>query len=226
MSDQTAMPWRRHELVRVMPDAWAAALAARALEKDPMLSGWADHGWPVVVRRRTQADGENVPVGVPLPPNAGKARVAVSVPHQAVIARTAPPRLRTLVASAPQWQPTLAALVALGECHAVEPRAFGSLLWEHVTGLPYLSATSDLDLIWPVHGACNLLLLLDGIAQIEASAPMRIDGEVVFSDGAAANWRELHNALAREEAAEVLIKTMGSVHFAAVGSLPGCGCIQ
>jgi phosphoribosyl-dephospho-CoA transferase len=228
MSEEIACSaqWRRHELLRVTPSAWTAALAARSLTEDPIVSGWANRGWPVIVRRRMDADGAQVPVGVPLPPSAGKVRVAVAVPRDAVIARAAPPALRTLAATAPQWQPTIAELVALGERHAIEPAAFGSLLWEHFTGLPYLSKSSDLDLVWPVQCSCALASLLDGVEGIERSAPMRIDGEVVFADGAAANWRELREALRRQGPTEVLVKTMDGVRFVQITSLPGCERIQ
>jgi phosphoribosyl-dephospho-CoA transferase len=218
-------PWRRHELLWVMPNAWAAALAKRSLGYDQMLSGWADRGWPVIVRRRMESDGTMVPVGVPLPPAAAKARVALALPQEAVIARRHLPHLRTLAAP-PRWRPTIAGLLALGERHGVEPAAFGSLLWEHFTGLPYLSERSDLDLVWPVHRGCVLALLLDGIGGIERSAPMRIDGEIVFADGAAANWRELQRALGHRGPTEVLVKTMDGARFVEVTSVPGCEQIQ
>jgi phosphoribosyl-dephospho-CoA transferase len=219
-------PWRRHELLRVMPSAWAAALATRSLGQHPMLSGWADRGWPVIVRRRIYSDGTMVPVGVPLPPASAKARVALALPDDAVIARTPLPYLRTLAAAPPRWQPTIAGLLALGERHAVEPAVFGSLLWQHFTGLPYLSAGSDLDLVWPVHRGHALGLLLDGIDGIERSAPIRIDGEIVFADGAAANWRELRQALSRHGPTGVLVKTIDGARFVQVTSLPGCEQIQ
>jgi phosphoribosyl-dephospho-CoA transferase len=69
-------------------------------------------------------------------------------------------------------------------------------------------------------------LLLDGIDGIERSAPMRIDGEIVFADGAAANWRELRQALSRHGPTEVLVKTIDGARFVQVTSLPGCEQIQ
>jgi hypothetical protein len=77
-----------------------------------------------------------------------------------------------------------------------------------------------------VHRGCALALLLDGIDGIEHSAPMRIDGEIVFADGVAANWRELRRALSRQGPTEVLVKTMDGARFVQVTSLPGCEQIQ
>jgi phosphoribosyl-dephospho-CoA transferase len=68
---------------------------------------------------------------------------------------------------------------------------FGGLLWQALTGLPYLSATSDLDLLWP--GPVGPAFL-DGLADLAAQAPMRLDGEICLADGFAVNWRELQAA--------------------------------
>jgi phosphoribosyl-dephospho-CoA transferase len=199
-----------------------------SLGEVPLLPQWADRGWPVIVRRRLESEAlDVVPVGVPLPPAAGKLRIALNVPSAAVIARAAPTSLRTVAHKAgPAWQPTIAALVALGERRGIEPAAFGSLLWEHHTGLTYLSPTSDLDVIWSAHAGCHIANLLRGIAQIERVAPMRIDGEIVFPQGAAANWRELHKALDADGPAEILIKTMGGVCAVDARALPGCERVQ
>jgi phosphoribosyl-dephospho-CoA transferase len=220
--------WQRHDLLHVAPRAWAAAVAAHSLDEVPLLPQWADRGWPVIVRRRLGSEARDVvPVGVPLPLAAGKSRIALNVPLTAVIARAAPTSLRTVAPKAdPAWQPTIAALVALGERFGIEPAAFGSLLWEHHTGLTYLSPTSDLDVIWSAHAGCNIANLLRGIAQIERAAPMRIDGEIVFPQGAAANWRELHKALGEDGHAEILIKTMDGVRAVGARSLPGCERVQ
>jgi phosphoribosyl-dephospho-CoA transferase len=221
-------PWQRHELLHVMPNAWTAVLAAQSLGGIPLLTAWADRGWPVIVRRRMDGDDINeVPVGVPLPPTAGKLRIAVNIPREAVIARAAPPGLRTAARTAqPAWQPTVAALLALGKQHGIEPAAFGSLLWEHQTGLSYLSPTSDLDLIWPAHPSCDIASLLDGIARIERAAPMRIDGEIVFRQGAAANWRELRKALGAGGRREIVVKMMDGARVFNARCLPGCERVQ
>jgi phosphoribosyl-dephospho-CoA transferase len=220
--------WQRHDLLHVVPGAWTAALAAHSLDDVPLLTEWAERGWPVIVRRRLESETlDVVPVGVPLPPAAGKLRIALNVPPAAVIARAAPASLQAVAhKAAPAWQPTIAALVALGERHGIEPAAFGSLLWEHHTRMTYLLPTSDLDVIWSAHAGCNIANLLRGIARIERMAPMRIDGEIVFPQGAAANWRELHKALDEYGPAEILIKTMDGVRAVNVHCLPGCGRVQ
>jgi hypothetical protein len=63
---------------------------------------------------------------------------------------------------------------------------------------------SDLDILWPVPSAFDVLSLVFSIAEVQRDAPLRIDGEVVFPDGSAVNWRA-HRAADR---GSVLIKTM------------------
>ena len=236
MRDGTQMPsspWRRHELLHVAPDVWASALAQRpALADLPLLEHWAEREWPVIVRRR--AEGEDpgmVPVGVPLPPAAGKCRVALVLPPGGILQRSYPPLLLRAAAKVADagWQATIAALLVLGTRTGVEPSAFGSLLWEHLTGLAYLSPQSDLDVLWPVPENFDVLALVFGIAQVQRDAPIRIDGEVIFPDGSAVNWRELWNAYLAanrsghwaEDRATVLAKTMEGVRLLNIASLPG-----
>jgi phosphoribosyl-dephospho-CoA transferase len=234
MRDGTQMPgppWRRHELLHVAPDVWASALAQRpALANLPLLEYWAQRDWPVIVRRR--AEGEDpgmVPVGVPLPPAAGKCRVALVLPPGGILQRSYPPLLLRAAAKVADagWQATIAALLVLGTRTGVEPSAFGSLLWEHLTGLAYLSPQSDLDVLWQVPADFDVLALVFGIAQVQRDAPIRIDGEVIFPDGSAVNWRELWNANRSghwaEDRATVLAKTMEGVRLLDIASLPGAG---
>ena len=88
----------------------------------------------------------------------------------------------------------------------MEARIFGSLAWRALTGLDYLTAGSDLDLLFPLPRESDLVRLTTDLAAIEATAPMRLDGELLRDDGASVNWRELHAS-----AREVLVKTIRGV---------------
>ena len=208
--------WRRHELLTVAPNFWRSQMeSCPAIAAAPNLADWAENGWPVIVRRRTVGDRpDGVPVGVPLPPAAGKMRIALTVPEQAVLKRLPPlPLLTAGHAAGPAWGPTIHTLVALGASCGVSPAAFGSLLWQYRTGLPYLSPRSDLDVLWPIQADCEIRTLVAGIAAAERGAPMRIDGEVVFPNGEAVNWRELHVAFNQGGPTEVLAKSVGGVRL-------------
>jgi phosphoribosyl-dephospho-CoA transferase len=208
--------WRRHELLTVAPNFWRSELASRpAIAAAPFLANWADNGWPVVVRRRMAGDRpDEVPVGVPLPPAVGKMRIALTIPEQAVLERLPPPPLLTVAHAADRaWGPIIHTLVALAEDYGVLPAAFGSLLWQYRTSLSYLSPRSDLDVLWPIGADCEIGALVAGIASAEMGAPMRIDGEIVFPNGEAVNWRELRAALNQDGPTEVLAKSIGGVRL-------------
>jgi phosphoribosyl-dephospho-CoA transferase len=208
--------WRRHELLTVAPNFWRSEMESRpAIAAAPNLADWAENGWPVIVRRRIEGDRpDGVPVGVPLPPSAGKLRIALAIPEPAILERLPPtPLLAVSQAADRAWRPTIRELVELGASHGVSPAAFGSLLWQYLTALPYLSPRSDLDVLWPIQADCEIRSLVAGIAAAERGAPMRIDGEVVFPNGEAVNWRELHVALNQDGPTNVLAKSIGGVRL-------------
>lgn len=188
---------QRHDLLDVEPDAWAVALAARPdLVDAPHLEVWARRGWPVILRRRNPGEAsDHIPIGLPLPPADGKRRIGLALPADTVRPRPPVALAQAHDAAPDAWRPTLAALDALGRRHGLVPRVFGSLLWQHLTGLAYLSDSSDLDLLWSVAGLIDRRLL-DAIAALDTEAPMRLDGEMILPDGRGLNWRELHAAAA------------------------------
>ncbi len=193
----------RHALIRVDPGAWAAATAMEG----PLPASWAARGWPVMARRRAPGDPAHaIPIGLPLPPTHGKRRLALTLPFAAVRAVVAPVTLRAVRAIAPPcWLDAMAAIEALRARHGVEPNVFGSFAWQALTGLAYVTPTSDLDLLWPLStGTPQLLAALDII-----DAPGRIDGEVVH-EGAAVQWRELLGAAG---GGDVLVKTLDDVRL-------------
>ena len=148
----------------------------------------------MILRRRNPGEPQDrVPVGLPLPPGDGKRRIGLMLPPGSVRPRSPVTLLQALDAAPPAWCPTLQALDGIGRCHGLVVRVFGSLLWQHLTGLSYLSDTSDLDLLWPTTSPIHRSLL-NTIAALDADAPMRIDGEILLPDGRGVNWRELHQA--------------------------------
>jgi len=199
----------RHDLVYVRAAAWRSLLESwQDLPEDPLVAQWVGNGWPLVARRPVAGEGDGVPLGLPLPLTAGKRRLSLLVPAHAVISTSPPPLLRSVIRQAPQkWGPTLQRLRGLFARHAIEARVFGSLAWETITGLAYLTDRSDLDLLMHVGAGTDLRQLAHELADIEADAPMRLDGELVRNDGAAVNWRELHDG----RGDVVLVKTMTGV---------------
>lgn len=210
---------RRHDLLAVDPEAWAAALARRPdLAGVAHVADWARRGWPVIVRRRHPGEtGDHVPVGLPLPPAEGKRRIGLALPRAAVRPRP-PVNLAEAGEAVPgAWAATVEAVLALGTRLGAAPRLFGGLLWQRLTGLPYLSGTSDLDLLWPAEGI-DLPALLACLAALDAGAPMRLDGEILLPDGGGVNWREWHGAGPGET---VLVKHLDRVALRDAASILG-----
>jgi phosphoribosyl-dephospho-CoA transferase len=154
---------------------------------------------------------DSVPAALPLPPCYGKRRVAFSFASGAAVIALPPVSLCDAARTAPaKWKPIISARLDLGEAMKISPRVFGALLWEHTTGLPYLNAQSDLDLIWSISDEQTAGLLVERLRQLDAESPVRLDGELQLPDGAGVNWREWAQNNDNERS-QVLVKTMDGV---------------
>lgn len=209
--------WRRHDLLRIKPSVWARVSSRQPqVAALPEIVNWATLGRPLIVRRRTPKDeGGTIPTAISLPAGWSQRRVAVQVFPEEISERVQGATLRAAHRATPvSWQATVAHLLDLANESGVEPRIFGSLLWQQLTGLSYLSATSDLDLLWPIRGPKCVTRLVSRLAAIEANSPMRLDGELLLPDGGGVNWRELYDG-----ASKVLVKTMSGVELRRVKTL-------
>ena len=197
---------RRHDLVFVSPTAWRSFLETRdELADDALVDGWISRGWPLIARRSTADEGHGVPLGLPLPPSAGKRRIGLLLDPAGIRSIARPPLLSAASRVAPAaWIPTLCRLDHVATRLGVEARVFGSLAWCLLTGLNYLTARSDLDFILSLPRPSDFAELMTELGSIDSAAPMRLDGEIVRGDGAGVHWRELHSG-----AREVLAKTVG-----------------
>lgn len=204
----TDRPIRRHDLIFVSQAGWRALLAARAdLAAEPLLARWVESDWPVIGRRPMPGEAAGVPVGLPLPPFAGKNRLSFLLRPADIVAMAPPPVLDDVMPMAPaSWRHALGEVEAMASRHDLEARVFGSLAWQALTGLDYLSDRSDLDLLLELRRDTDIQALAEDLAGIEICAPMRLDGELVRPDGAAINWREL-----RIGSGEILVKTLAGV---------------
>jgi phosphoribosyl-dephospho-CoA transferase len=207
-SNRYDLKLRRHDLVYVSSSAWRSLLKTRDdLAGEPLVARWVDRGWPLIARRAVPGEAAGLPLGLPLPPFAGKRRISLLMQLDDIVSTAPPPELIACIKVAPmRWRRTLSKVASLASRHSVQPRIFGSLAWRMLTGLDYLTDGSDLDLLLPVSRGIDLVRLTSELAAIEAVAPMRLDGELVRDDGAGVNWRELHAGVA-----EVLLKTSSGV---------------
>jgi phosphoribosyl-dephospho-CoA transferase len=195
-------------LVRVYPASWERLLSERAdLAAEPLLGDWAAQGWPLVARRRDPLDGDGILLGLPLPPSAGKRRIAVEMRAGDVASVSPLPNVSEVLGTAPcAWQPCLRELAVLARAYEVRGGVFGSLCWQWLTGLTYLGSRSDVDIAWTLPRPERLKRFLDDLADVDARAPVRLDGELLLTDGSGANWRELHAGCP-----EIVLKTADQV---------------
>ncbi|PPQ21274.1 malonate decarboxylase holo-[acyl-carrier-protein] synthase [Bradyrhizobium sp. AC87j1] len=201
-------PAGRHDLVFVSPDGWRTMLDLHGdLGCDPLVAHWAELGWPTIRRRALPCETAGLALGLPLPPSAGKKRLAFLAGLDDIVAVARPPSLKKARASAPpHWRMTLDHLDELALRHSAHARVFGSLAWETLTGLDYVTAGSDLDLLLETSPETDLDRLVADLAAIESQAPMRLDGELMRAEGAAVNWREFQAG-----ASEILVKSIEGV---------------
>ncbi|WNV11789.1 malonate decarboxylase holo-[acyl-carrier-protein] synthase [Tardiphaga sp. 709] len=198
-------PLGRHTMVKPSTAAWTAMMARHPdLARQPIIESWVRAGRPLVVRRPHCSDCPGmIPLGLPLPPLYGKRRIAVALAPGEIIEQAPPPLLGDAAATAPgDWHETIDRLLRL----LPETRTFGSLAWQHLTGLPYISDGSDLDLLWPLSSARRANTLPSDIAQIAREAPVRLDGEIIGAAGGV-QWRELTG----DERGEILVKATDGV---------------
>lgn len=159
-----------------------------------------------------------IATGLALPPTQGKCRIALSVAAQD-IARYAPPlRLDHALAHAPAaWQPALAELDGAAGDIGIELRVFGSLAWQALSGIQYLTTQSDIDLLWRPHSQVQLQQGVALLARWEQDHGLRADGEVLFG-GDAVSWREWATLQPGGDQ-RVLVKRIASAELVAAGEL-------
>ena len=151
-------PPARHDLIWLDSDRWRDALLA-PLPDEWMgaLGEWFKRGRPAVVRRQESSTANAISLGVALPPSRGKTKIPLLVERRVVTRASAPLLLATaLVSAPPAWQAALQSLVDAARERGIEFRVYGSLAWQHLSGEPYLTATSDVDLLWTARNGALL----------------------------------------------------------------------
>lgn len=187
---------RRHQLVCLNALGWRqvrAQVQAQADQIQECLAHWANDNLPLVVSRQTRGvpDGTLV-LGLAAPARWGRRRLTLHVDRKGIAYFDAFP----LASAIHRLLPVRSRSAWLSLCRALNQagspaRVYGSHGWQHLTGLGYLQPTSDMDLLLPVASpeqADQVVTLLFGHEQ--ASRAPRLDGELVFGNGAAVAWRE------------------------------------
>jgi phosphoribosyl-dephospho-CoA transferase len=209
--------YSRHELAWLSSRGWEAAIDRAQPGQREAIEQWRRQDWPAIVRR-ADADLEpgQVSLGIPVPPSSDgvKGRIALNVLKADVARHSLPLALADAAQAAPErWHAPLAELVTRSSGLAL--RAYGSLAMQAITGQPYLTPASDIDLLFAPSDMASLhegLLLLE-----QYSAQLPLDGEIVFPSGAAVAWKEWLGAAPMQS--RVLVKDAGAVRLASIAEL-------
>lgn len=201
--------YSRHDLVWLTAQGWKEAAASVRPGDLRSLALWERQGWPAVVRRRDVGQPAGiVSLGIALPPaeaDAPKERIALRVPAQHVARRASALPLPDAMAAAPAaWRAGLGALDGAG----LPLRAYGSLALQAITGLPYLTPRSDIDILLAPRSRGELDAGVAALSRHGEALPL--DGEILFPGGAAVAWKEWRDA---RDGARVLVKTMDAVRL-------------
>ena len=201
-------PLRRHQLVWLDEYAWFRVLASASSSHDPAqalaaeamdcLAHWAQQRWPLVVTRQACEVVAGPPdavlgLGLAAPAQWGRQSIRVSASLFGVARQGDFPLADTIVPALPAaaqagWAALCDGLASLG----VVARVYGSYGWQQLTGMAYVHAGSDIDLLIDLKAAAQAAQADQVAALLQAaqSLPLRIDGELAFANGAAVAWRE------------------------------------
>lgn len=205
----------RHDLVWLTAAGAASVLNGLAAEERGEVVKWLRLGRPVIrTRDRPGEPPGRLCLGLPLPPDRGKRRLALSASRGGVAGWRPPPLLAEVIDSAPRsWREALLGLELKARALNLPLRVYGSLAWQYLGGEGYLRESSDLDLLWSPTDAAQLQAGLALLQAWEEGCGLRADGEVLLAVGAV-SWRELAQAPARvlvKGQREVLLLPLASV---------------
>nr|WP_315230268.1 malonate decarboxylase holo-[acyl-carrier-protein] synthase [uncultured Albidiferax sp.] len=205
---------QRNQLVWLHDHAWEGLAAQpRDMSAQTTLAYWQQHRLPLVVCRQAACmPTQCISVGLAAPRSWAANKLALDLAPEDILSHGDFPSLQQVAHGSP-WQP---AAQALAEALGTVAHVYGSYGWQHLTGLDYVHAASDIDLHLPVP---HMDAAQAVVAQLEAARlPMRIDGELVFAGGHAVAWREFARLL-QGQTRSVLVKTRHSLQLADLPTL-------
>ncbi|MDO9420033.1 MAG: malonate decarboxylase holo-[acyl-carrier-protein] synthase [Herminiimonas sp.] len=210
----------RHNRVWLSSSGWQRACAAASPAHLSALQHWAANDWPLVVRRSESVlPADSLGLGLALPPDAQtgvKTRIPLTVTlneitqHEPALAFSA---VANAVPSA--WQAAYVDLIHELDAAQLKLHVYGSLALQAITGLPYLTAKSDIDVLFSPHTHVQLQQGLQILQTYSQQLPL--DGEIVFPSGRAVAWKEWANAA--NSSHKVMAKSMTTLNLMNVDDL-------
>lgn len=199
---------QRNQLVWLSGSAWSAVRAAAwDAQAAEILRHWEAADLPLVVaRQRAEVLDDRVCLGLPAPSRWGRRRLALDVRADEVCRTGSFPALAEVFSrwqgAAPQAATPLCAALAQ-PAPALPLQVYGSFGWQALTGLDYVHAASDLDVLIGVSSLPEAVQAARVLAHWDT--PWRVDGELMLPAGHGIAWRELLQA-SQGAVAHVLVK--------------------
>lgn len=185
------VPLHRHQIAWLGDPGWRRVLDGDwdANARD-CLAHWAAVRLPLVVTRQAASDEGTVSLGLPAPGRWARRRLSLNVAHNDVLYFDEFPSADKLlgqlpVSARPAWRRLCADLRA-AEATA---RVYGSYGWQMLSGLDHVRVGSDIDLCLSVSDLAQADAAATCLQSVSGGLP-RLDGELMFDDGAAVAWRE------------------------------------
>jgi phosphoribosyl-dephospho-CoA transferase len=208
--------FRRHNRVWLSAKGWDRAVAAVPEPYVEELARWAKNDWPAIIRRTGPGTAsDTICFGVALPPNARdgrKIRIPLSACIDDIRRQDEPLGIDEIGSALPAaWASKFMRMSQAAADSQLVFRAFGSVALQAATGLPYVTAKSDIDLLFYPSTHAQLQ---EGLALVDEYAGLLpLDGEIVFPSGRAVAWKEWVQAVENRAAPRVLTKSMQSVNL-------------
>lgn len=188
-------PLRRHQLAYLSATGWQEVLDKPwDDELRACLERWAERHLPLVVTRQCQPrDHHAAPVslGLPTPARYGRRRIALQVAPSHITWFGEFPLLMQALPQVPRdARPDVHTMCRALRAQALKAHVYGSVGWQQLTQLRYVHERSDIDL-WVAVADATQADAAAGVMQRHApSGNVKVDGELVFTDGSAVAWRE------------------------------------
>ena len=149
-----------------------------------------------------------------------KHRAFIQVRHQDVLCGDSPHKLEDILDMFAKTEAeVLRRLVETLNSAGLPIYVFGSVAWEMISGRPYRTAKSDLDLLCDVETLQDLRIVTEAFTSADLNLPFNIDGELRFTNDNCANWREVSAALSHHDEMEVLVKGETGVFMSTLDKL-------
>lgn len=212
----------RHSLIWLTDPGWQRVRDAASASDRQAIDTWRQADWPAIVRRAdADADAHQVCFGIALPPRPAdglKVRIALRAPISDVKKKLPPISVETAIGAAlGAWRPRLAALNAEALRDGLSLKVYGSVALQALTGQPYVTAASDIDLLFHPRTLEQLRAGADFLARHANCLPL--DGEIVFPSGQAVAWKEWLNAMDAPNDPRVLVKESSAVRLLPTAAL-------